>query len=190
MKQENVCYFSGSTKLYVVLLKSFMNNSVTLRMPAVPSLPVNALSVLEIDLRTICPFIIALTHWGRVTHICVGKLTIIGSDNGLSPGRRQAIIWTNAGILLIGPLGTKFSEILIKIYTFSFKKINLKVSSGKWRPSCLGLNELMRGLSSLRGQAMKILMPKQMVDILHPWDGISSYWRNFNPRLHRKLQKW
>ena len=87
---------------------------------------------------------VLLTHWGRVTHICVGKLTIIGSDNGLSPGRRQAIIWTNAGILLIGPLGTKFSEILIKIYTFSFKKINLKVSSGKWRPSCLGLNELIR----------------------------------------------
>ena len=26
-----------------------------------------------------------LTHWGRVTHICVGKLTIIGSDYGLSP---------------------------------------------------------------------------------------------------------
>ena len=37
-----------------------------------------------------------LTHWGRVTHICVGKLTIIGSDNDLSPERRQAIIWTNA----------------------------------------------------------------------------------------------
>ena len=32
-----------------------------------------------------------LTHWGRVTHICVGNLTIIGLDNGLSPGRRQAI---------------------------------------------------------------------------------------------------
>ena len=48
-----------------------------------------------------------LTHWGRVTHICVGKLTIIASDNGLSHGRRQAIIWTNAVILLIGPLGTK-----------------------------------------------------------------------------------
>ena len=43
-----------------------------------------------------------------MTHICVGKLTIIGSDNGLSPGRRQAIIWTNSGILLIGPLGTNF----------------------------------------------------------------------------------
>ena len=83
-----------------------------------------------------------LTHWGRVTHICVSKLTVIGSDNGLSPGRRQAIISTNAGILLIGPLGTNFSEILIEIHTFSFKKMHLKVSSGKWRPSCLGLNVL------------------------------------------------
>ena len=63
-----------------------------------------------------------LTHWGRVTHICVRKLTIIGSDNGLSPDRRQAIIWTNAGLLLIGPSGTNFSEILIEILTFSFRK--------------------------------------------------------------------
>ena len=37
--------------------------------------------------------------------VCVGEIIIIGSDNGFSPGRRQAIIWTNAGILLIGPLG-------------------------------------------------------------------------------------
>ena len=77
-----------------------------------------------------------------MTHICVVKLTIIGSDNGLSPGRRQAIIWTNAGILLIGPLGTNFIEILIGIQTFSFKKMHLKISSGKCRPSCLGLNVL------------------------------------------------
>ena len=84
----------------------------------------------------------ALTHWGRVTHICVIKLTIIGSDNGLSPGRRQAIIWTNAGILLIGPLGTNFSENLIEILKLSFTKIRLKVSSAKCRPFCLGLNVL------------------------------------------------
>ena len=84
-----------------------------------------------------------LTHWGRVTHICVSKLTIIGSDNGLSPGRRQAIIWTNAGILLIGPLGTNFSEILIGIKTFSFTKMHLKMSSAIWCPFCLGLNVLM-----------------------------------------------
>ena len=83
-----------------------------------------------------------LTHWGRVTHICVSKLTIIGSDNGLSPDRRQAIFWTNAGLLLIGPLGTKFSEILIEILTFSFKKMRLKVSSAKRWPFCLGLNVL------------------------------------------------
>ena len=86
--------------------------------------------------------ILSLTHWGRVTHKCVDKLTIIGSDNGLSPDRRQAIIWTNAGILLIGPIGTNFSEILIEILTFSFKKMRLKVSSANRRPFCLGLNVL------------------------------------------------
>ena len=48
---------------------------------------------------------------------------IIGSDNGLSPVRRQAIIWTNAGSLIIGPLGTSFSEIWNKIKQFSFTKI-------------------------------------------------------------------
>ena len=84
-----------------------------------------------------------LTHWGRVTHICVVKLTIIGSDNGLSPGRRQAIIWTNAGILLIGPLGTN-NEISIRIQTFLFKKMHFKMSSAKWRPFCLDLNVLIR----------------------------------------------
>ena len=83
-----------------------------------------------------------LTHRSRMTHICVSKLTIIGSDNGLSPGRRQAIIWTNDGLLLIGPLETNFGEIVIKVHTFSFKKMRLKMSSGKWRPFCLGLNVL------------------------------------------------
>ena len=86
--------------------------------------------------------IYGLTHWGGVTHICVGKLTIIGSDNGLSPGRRQAIIWTNAGILLIRPLGTNVNEILIGIQAFSFKKMYLKMASAKWRPFCPGLNVL------------------------------------------------
>ena len=77
-----------------------------------------------------------------MTHICVSKLTIIGSDNGLSPDRRQAIIWTNAGLFLNGPLGTNFSEILIEILTFSFKKMRLKVPSAQRRPFCLGLNVL------------------------------------------------
>ena len=85
-----------------------------------------------------------LTHSGRVTHICVSRLTITGSDNDLSPGRSQAIIWTNAGILLIGPSGTNFSENLIEILTSSFTKMRLNVSSAKMaailpRPQCVKL---------------------------------------------------
>ena len=91
-----------------------------------------------------------LPHWGQVMHICVGNLTIIVSDNGLSPGRRQAITWTNVGILLIGPLGTIFSEMLIEIHTFSFMKIHLNMSSGKWRPFCLGFNVLSKYYGSIR----------------------------------------
>ena len=83
-----------------------------------------------------------LTHWGRITHICVRKPATIGSDNGLSPGRRQAIIWIKAGIILIGLLGINFSEIFIEIYTFSCKEIHLKMSPGKWRSFCVGLNVL------------------------------------------------
>ena len=86
-----------------------------------------------------------LTHWGRVTHICVGTNTNIGPDNGLAPGRRQAIIWTNAGILLIGPLGTNFSRILSEIHTFSFKKMHFKnivceVADILSRPQCVKKN--------------------------------------------------
>ena len=72
----------------------------------------------------------SLTHWDRVMHICVSKLSII------------VIIWTNAGISLIWPLVTSFSEILIRIHTFSFKKTRLKMSSGNWQPFCLGLKVL------------------------------------------------
>ena len=82
------------------------------------------------------------------------KLTITGSDNGLSPGRRQAIIWTNAKILLIGALGTNVSEILIKIDTFSLKKMHLKMTSGKGRPSCLGLNVLIFAIM-LKGKTVE-----------------------------------
>ena len=104
-----------------------------------------------------------LTHWGRVTHICVSKLTIIASDNGLSPGRRQAIIWTSAGILLIGSLGTNFSEIFIEIITFSFKKMRLKVSSAKWWPCCLGLNP---GLNVLTHWGK----------VIYQWNGSTLIW--------------
>ena len=81
---------------------------------------------------------VSLTHLPVPPHICVS----IGSDDDLSPSRRQAIIWTNAGILLIAPVGTNFSEIGFKIQSFSFMKMHLKMSFGKWRIFCLGRDEL------------------------------------------------
>ena len=88
-------------------------------------------------------------------HICISNLTIVGSDKSLSPGLRQAIIWTNDGILVIRPLGTKFHEILIEFLTFSFKKMRLKVSSAKWRPFCLGLNMLIFTCVSTNERAVR-----------------------------------
>ena len=77
-----------------------------------------------------------------MTHIYVSELTTMGSDYGLSPGKRQVIIWTNAGVLVIGHLVRNFSEMVIRIHTFLFKKILLKMSSGKRPPSYLGFNVL------------------------------------------------
>ena len=99
-----------------------------------------------------------LTNWGRMTHICINELNIIGSDNGLLPDRRQAIIWTNAGILPIGPLRTNFSEILIETLTFSSKKMCLKVSSVKEWPFCLDLNVSMCSLSQRAREAENVLL--------------------------------
>ena len=78
-------------------------------------------------------WIIKLTRWGWVMYICVSKLTTIGSDNSLSPGRHQAIIQTNAGELLIGPLGTNFSEISIEIH----KNVVCKMASMLSLPQCV-----------------------------------------------------
>ena len=115
--------------------------------------------------------ILCLTHWGRVTHICLSNITIIGSDNGLSPGRRQGITWTYVGILLNGPLGTNFNEISIGIQTFSFKKMHFKMSSAKWRPFCLGLNVLRASIWYLI-QVHGTLLPHS-IQHCYFWSGIS-----------------
>ena len=133
-----------------------------------------------------------------MTHICVGNLTIIGSDNGLSPGRRQAITWTNVGILLIGPLWTNFSERLIEIHTFSFNKIHLKMSSGKWRPFSLGLNVLGFHLLSVE---RCLIFSQVWISRYWPGNGIEcfSHTRNewcfsfeliINNRLHIRVSFW
>ena len=82
-------------------------------------------------------------EWRKVASV---KLTIIGSDYGLLPGRHQAITLTNAGMVLIRPLGKKISEIFIEIQTFPFKKMHLKTSSAKWRPFCPGLDVFIKGI--------------------------------------------
>ena len=87
-------------------------------------------------------YLLIVTHWCRVTHICISKLTSIGLNNGFTPYRRQAIIRTNVGISLIRASWTDFSEILSEINTFSVKKMHLKMSSAKWWQCCLGLNVL------------------------------------------------
>ena len=108
------------------------------------------------------------THWGRVTNICISNLTIIGSDNGLAPGQCQAIIWINAGVSLIALLGTNFSAILIESLTFLFKKMHLKISSGKWQPFCLGLNVLRR-------QDHRLIIPEQFLEWKHDKTGCGTH---------------
>ena len=106
------------------------------------------------------PIYLKLTHWGRAMQMCVSKVTIIGSDNGMWPGRRGAIIWTNAGILLIGPLGTNFNTILIDIKTFALKKTRLKMSSRKCSFR-LGLNVSNKHGRFHRGNTCAGLWPHQ-----------------------------
>ena len=118
--QTAIATITGSEQISVVYLVSGYNNSGTYG-------------------------VVRLTHWGRVTHICFSKLTIIDSYNALSPGRHQAIIWTNPGMLLSRTLGTNLSEILSEMHTFLFKKMYLKMWSAKWRPFRLFLNVLTQG---------------------------------------------
>ena len=92
--------------------------------------------------RTWLGFVSMLTHRGRVTHIGVGNLAIIGSDNGLSPGRRQAIISTNAGVFFYLTLRDKLQWNINGNWCIFIREMYSKMSSVKYRPSYLGLNVL------------------------------------------------
>ena len=88
-----------------------------------------------------------LTHWA--------EWSIYASVNyhhwfrkWLSPSRRQGIIWTNAGILLIWSIGTEFSEILIEMNIFSFTIMHLNKSSAKCLPFCSGINVVCHPITS------------------------------------------
>ena len=123
-----------------------------------------------------------LTHWGRVTHICASKIIVISSDNDFSPGRCQAIIWTNAWILLNGPIGTNFSEMLIKICTCSIKKMHLKMSA-IWRRCYLGLNVLTHWGRDKMAAIFQTIFSNGL-----SWMKMFEFWSIFNwslfPRVH------
>ena len=105
----------------------------------------NYFNTIECNLFRVYPALPLQNLW----HKCASKLTIISSDNGLSPGWHQATIWTNVGILLVRTLGTNLGDILSNIHIGSFKKMNFKMSSAKWRQFCLCLNEWMDLVSTL-----------------------------------------
>ena len=101
-------------------------------------------------------------NWSRLkdAYICVSKLSIAGSNNGLSPDQHQAIIWNKAGTLWIRTLGKNSSETLIEIHTFLFKKICFTLSSGNWRPFCLGRNVL---VSKMNWEVYRICFSRNLV---------------------------
>ena len=83
----------------------------------------------------------SLTHWGRVTHICVSKLTIIGSDNGLSPGRRRGHYLNQWWNIVNSNLRNKLQWNPRQNSFIFIQKMHLKLSV-KGRLFSLGLNEL------------------------------------------------
>ena len=135
------------------------------------------------------------THWSLVTYICVSNSTIICLDNGLSPGRRQVTIWTNARMLLIWTLGTNFSEIISEINTFLFKKKHLKMWSAKWRPFCLGLNLLIYHRikhnieHNMEGRKLKLCSDYELKNTPHTSPVQWSYGASFLSSFEKSYQK-
>ena len=73
-----------------------------------------------------------LTHFLLVWHIYPSVNWVsIGSNNGLSPIRRQRHCLNKCWLLSSWPLRTNLSEIWIEIQSFSFMKMHLKMSSAK-----------------------------------------------------------
>ena len=115
-----------------------------------------------------------LTHWGRVTHICVCKLTIIGSDNGLSPEWHQAIMnqcWNIVKWTLRNKLQWNFKR---NWYIFLQENVFEK-SSRNWRPFCLGLHVLIPLLVPVRGPS-EDTPPQVSCNLLLWW--LQPCWRN------------
>ena len=90
-----------------------------------------------------------VAHWGRVTHVCVSELNTIGSGNGLSPERHQAIIWTSAGMLLIGPLRALNQSSNIFNHENALENVVCQMASILSRPQCVKKLELTHHFNGL-----------------------------------------
>ena len=89
-----------------------------------------------------------ITDWGRVTHICISKWTIIGSDNGFVTWSASSHYLNQCWNIINFTLKNRF-QWLIKIHIFSFKKMHLKMLSAEWHLFCLGLNVITEILTCL-----------------------------------------
>ena len=84
----------------------------------------------KITVRTKWPN--SLTHWGRVTHICVSKLTTIGSDNNLNQ------YWNIVNSNLRNKLQFNFKGCLyIFIQENAFENVVWKMLTILSRPQCV-----------------------------------------------------
>ena len=127
------CSLPSPFKQYWIIINQTLGNMFQLNFNQTTTIHIYKNELEIIICKIFCPSRNALiTHWGRVTHIGVGKLTSTGSDNDF--------ICNDAGILLIGTLGTNLTEILCDTNIFSFKKINLEMTCAKWWQLYLGLD--------------------------------------------------
>ena len=108
------------------------------------------------------------THWGQVTLICLSNLTIIGSGNGLSPGRCHAITWTHAGILLTDKLQWNFNQIsYIFIQASAFEKVFCKMADILSQPQCLNKLYHCRDLNAHEYKLYEIQIQIMLIQIKH-----------------------
>ena len=83
-----------------------------------------------------------LTHWGRVTHICISKITIIGSDNGLSPWTAPSHYLNQCWNIVNWTLGNKLQwnlnrNLYIFIQENPLENVVWKMAAILSRPQCV-----------------------------------------------------
>ena len=85
-----------------------------------------------------------LNNWGRVTHICVNKVSIVDSDNGLVPGGVNKC-WNIVDWTLRNRIHWTFNQnSYIFIQENPFKNVVWKMAAILSRPRCVKRNKIVR----------------------------------------------